>query len=102
VGVGPVVVAFALGAAAVALWIDLRFPKLAPRDLRGIILRAGAALLAGQLIAPVGMHVFVTPESPLLTLFAVFGFAFPALTFALLVVFWTMRSTGEFLGGHLR
>ena len=50
--VSLIVVLIALGAAAIALWIDVRFPGIAPSNMRGILIHAALAVAAGKLLAP--------------------------------------------------
>jgi len=100
VSVGLVVVLIAVGGAAIALWIDARFSRLAPGDFRGIMLHAGAALLVGSLVPP-GIQLLLAPESPGLTLLAIFGVAFPAIVYAFLVMFWTVKMAQTHLRGLL-
>lgn len=100
--VGFVVVLIALGAAAIALWIDVRFPGIAPRDPRGILIHAVVAVAAGQLLVPAGMGLLLAPESEVLRLVAVFGVAFPAITYALLIGIWTIRAAQSLLSGLTR
>ena len=45
-------IAFLLGTAALALWIDARFPGLAPADLSHAMARAGVAMAVGWLLFP--------------------------------------------------
>jgi hypothetical protein len=86
-----------IGAAAIALWIDVRFPGLAPRALRGIVIHAALVIGAAQLLAPAGMSALFAAESPVLALVAVFGVAFPALLYAFLVAVWTIKTAQGFL-----
>lgn len=99
--VGFVVMMIAVGAAAIALWIDVRFPGIAPRNARGILIHAALAVAAGQLLAPAGLRFLTELESYALTLVGVFGVAFPAIVYALLVGLWTIRNAQNFLGGGL-
>jgi hypothetical protein len=75
---------FLLGAAAVAFWLDARFPRLAPRTLIG---RMAAALAATFLLraAP------VDAGSRAAFLASLFGAVFPALVFSLLSALWLLR-----------
>jgi hypothetical protein len=101
VNVGLVVMLIAVGAAAIALWIDVRFPGIAPRNARGILIHAVLAVAAGQLLARVTLGFVTELESAVLTLVGVFGVAFPAIVYALLVGVWTIRNAQSFLGGGL-
>jgi hypothetical protein len=102
VNVGLVVVLIGLGAAAIALWIEVRFPRIAPRDFRGILIHAALAIVAGQLLAPVGMRLLLALGSDGLRLVAVFGVAFPAIIYALLVGVWMIRAAQNHLSGFPR
>jgi hypothetical protein len=97
VNAGWVVMLFGVGAAAIALWIDVRFPGIAPRALLGIVIHAVLALGACQLLVPAGMNALLEAESAVLTLIAVFGIAFPALLYAFLVGVWTIKTAQGFL-----
>jgi hypothetical protein len=85
-----------VGAAAIALWIDVRFPGIAPRALRGVAIHAAIAIGAAQFLAPAGMHALFEAHSSVLTLVAVFGIAFPALMYAFLVAVWTVKTAQGF------
>jgi hypothetical protein len=97
VSVGWVVMLICVGAAAIALWIDVRFPGIAPRALLGIGVHAALAVGAGQLLVPTGMNFLLEAESPILNLIAIFGIAFPALLYAFLVGVWTVKTAQGFL-----
>jgi hypothetical protein len=99
VNVGLTVILFALGAAAIALWIDVRFPGIAPKDMRGIFIHGALAVAAGQLLATPSLRFVSEFESAVLTLLGVFCIAFPAIIYALLVGVWTIRNAQNFLSG---
>jgi hypothetical protein len=100
--VGLIVVLIALGAAAIALWVDVRFPGIAPRNVRGILIHAALAVAAGQLLAPAGLNFVRGLESHVLTLVGVFGVAFPAIIYAMLVGVWTIKTAQNHLGPFQR
>jgi hypothetical protein len=97
VNVGWVVMLIGVGAAAIALWIDVRFPEIAPRAWVGIAIHAVIAIGAGHILVPAGMNVLVETESAVLILVAVFGIAFPALMYAFLVAVWTIKTAQGYL-----
>jgi hypothetical protein len=97
VNAGWVVMLICLGAAAIALWIDVRFPGIAPRALIGIAVHAFLAIGAGKLLVPAGMNALLESESAVLAVVAVFGVAFPALMYAFLVAVWTVRTAQGFM-----
>jgi hypothetical protein len=102
VNAGVVVVLICLGAAAIALWVDVRFPGIAPRAVRSIVIHAALAIVAGKLLAPAGMSFLLEAESSVLNLVAIFGVAFPALMYAFLVAVWTIKTAQGFFDGSFR
>lgn len=87
---GTVVFLFALGGGALALWIDARFPKLAPGELRRTCLHLLAAMVFGQLVLPPIMHFVKGSEAA--TLAGLFGAALPALVYCFLVSIWLIKT----------
>jgi hypothetical protein len=90
-----------LGAGAIALWIDVRFPRLAPEELSRVMLHVVAAIAVGYATSP-AYQALVAPQDPQLTLLAVFGLAFPAIVYCLLAGVWMIKLTQRSLSGHLR
>jgi hypothetical protein len=101
VNAGLVTGLIALGAGAIALWIDVRFPRLAPDDLAKVMLHAAASIALGYAISP-AFQALIVSEDPRLTLLAVFGLAFPAIVYCLLAGVWMIRLAQRTLSGHLR
>jgi heme O synthase-like polyprenyltransferase len=99
---GAVVLLIGLGAGAIALWIDVRLPGLAPRDLRRVLLHVFASLLLAVLLVPPAMNLLLGLESPIAALVAVFGVAFPTVVYSLLAGIWFIRLAHGALGGMLR
>jgi hypothetical protein len=97
VSTGWVVMLICIGAAVIALWIDVRFPGLAPRALLGFIAHASLAFGAGKLLVPAGMNALLEAESVVLALVAVFGIAFPVLMYAFLIAVWTIKTAQGYL-----
>jgi hypothetical protein len=80
-----------LGAGAIALWINFRFPKLAPQQLKIAIIHVGAAILVGQVVLP-GLVTAVPDSNPVVAaLVLTFAFGLPALVYALLASIWVIR-----------
>lgn len=94
---GWVVMLICIGAAAIALWIDVRFPGITPRALIGFIAHASLAIAAGKLLVPAGMSALLEAESAVLAIVAVFGVAFPALMYAFLIAVWTIKTAQGYL-----
>lgn len=80
---GAFLIALVLGAGALALWVDVRFPRLAPQGLRG---RMAAAVVALLLLA-------VLPVWP--TMLGLLGVFLPVLALALLTTIWLMRVAAD-------
>jgi hypothetical protein len=81
-------VAFLLGAAALALWFDMRFPSLAPSDLRRALILTGAGLLASHALFMPAFDAAVARGQVLLGIFAL---ALPCLWYVLLSAIWSIR-----------
>jgi hypothetical protein len=79
---------FLLGAAALALWIDARFPRLAPPTLTRRMLACAGAVFLLQL-APV---VLTSAATAYATLFAL---VLPAFVLTFLTAAWIVRALGE-------
>jgi hypothetical protein len=90
-GVSPTVFAvfFLGGAASIAVWIDVCFPRLAPGSLRGAILHVGGTIVGAQLLTPLATHLL--GGSAFLTLVVTFAVGFPALVYTLLAAIWFLR-----------
>jgi hypothetical protein len=77
-------VALMIGAALVAMWIHVRFPKLAPDHLGKTLLHTGIAFALLQLSPG-----FV--ESPVMALVAIVLVVLPAFVYTLLCTIWMLR-----------
>ena len=83
--------ALTLGAGAIALWINFRFPKLAPDEIRTAVIHIGAAILVGQVMLP-GLIEAVPGSNPVMrALVTTFILGLPALIYALLASIWVIR-----------
>jgi hypothetical protein len=82
------VIAFLLGSAALALWLDAAFPQLAPSDLRRALFRTGVALGVTMGLFPPIWDAAVTRGPVLVALFTI---ALPCLTALLLSTIWSIR-----------
>jgi hypothetical protein len=80
-----------LGAGVIALWINFRFPKLAPGELKIAVIHVGAAILAGQVLLP-GLNQAVPDLTPVArALVITFVLGLPVLVYALLASIWVIR-----------
>jgi hypothetical protein len=83
------VLVLAVGAGALALWTDVRFPALAPGGMRGVLFHSFAAMVALKLIA--GSIVGLTSGPFAMALAAVIGIALPGLVYAFITGVWAIR-----------
>ncbi len=81
-------VLFLLGASGVALWVEARFPEIAPANLGRALLRTLIAIGVSQVVFPPVWEAALA-RSPVLV--AVFSLAFPVLTWVLLSTIWSIR-----------
>jgi hypothetical protein len=81
-------IALLIGAGAIALWIDVRFPQLAPPDLRRALFRTLVVLVASRVLFP---PLWETALARTPVLVAVFAVALPCLIAVLLSSIWSMR-----------
>jgi hypothetical protein len=81
---------FVLGAAAIAAWVALRLPKLAPTSFKGGTVHLVVTLVVGAVLGP-AVHAVPGLPSELSVLAALFLLAFPAITYMLLVGMWLVQ-----------
>ena len=90
----------AVGAAAIAVWIDLRFPTLAPESLRANVVHAALAFVA-LTIVPVAMEpMFSAGQSLIPQLVALLGIVLPVLVYAFLAFAWIVKPLVKGLPGR--
>jgi hypothetical protein len=87
------VVCMGLGAAALALWFDTRFPALAPTSLRSALIRLGAAFAVMQI------PVVTIDGSELAQLVLIFMVYLPMLSYAFLAAIWMVKTTTGLMNG---
>lgn len=88
---GMFVLVLTVGAALLAVWIQARFPSLAPERLGRTMLHAGVAFVVLKVIVHLG-------GSTLTTLGAIFLVLLPALVYSLLCMLWMVRHFQTALG----
>jgi hypothetical protein len=87
--VGFFLVALAVGAALIAVWLDVRFERFGPSDFRGAFLHVGLALVVGWLLVPAGLAgVLAVGASPTV---ALLGVALPSLVYVFLAALWVVK-----------
>ena len=86
------------GAAAIAVWIEVRFPRLAPQSIKAATLHIGATIIVAQLILPLATGVLT--HSWTLAMVATFAVALPSLVYCLLAAIWVIRIAHAGLRGR--
>lgn len=84
--------AVAVGAAVLALWLDTRFPALAPEGLPRRLLALGVGCVVMQGAPTLFAGVLGTGLQPTLRSLAALGVLLPALTIGFLTAVWLLRS----------
>lgn len=92
---------FVLGAAAIALWISVRFPQLKPERWVVIVIHLVLALVLAQLL-PLGLFLPVSASAAVQLMAGVLALALPVLVYTLLIAIWLLRVAQGALGGMLR
>lgn len=85
-----------VGAAVLALWVAVRFPRIGPKSLRSAMAFAAAGFVVMQL-ASFGVGLLV--RLPYGTYAALFGCALPSFFLVFLAAAWLMRLLAGSLGG---
>jgi hypothetical protein len=85
---GTFVIALGVGAALLAFWVQLRFPKLAPQTLAWAIFHLVVTAVLAQLTKAVFNAV---DQEPVTTIGLVFGLALPTLIYAFAAGMWLIR-----------
>ncbi len=98
---GFVTLLIGLGAGAIALWIDVRFPSLAPDDVAKALLHAAASLALGFALDP-ALQALLAADDARTVLLGVYGVAFPSIVYCLLAGIWVIKVTQRALSGYLR
>lgn len=83
---------FVLGSAALAFWVAICRPRLAPANFRSGGIHLAAALVVGAILGPV-LHAVPGLPSALSLFVALFAVGLPAITYMLLVGMWLVQLT---------
>jgi hypothetical protein len=92
---------FAIGSAALALWVNARFPGFGPESARGVIAHVIGAVILGQIAART-LHLALDPSALASTLAVLFGLALPTLVYAFLSAVWMIKLAQEMFGRAVR
>jgi hypothetical protein len=88
------IVAFGIGASAIALWIDYRLASLRPGNLKLAMLHVLIATVIAQFFVPVALQSVGDTATALGAIFIV---GLPASVYCLLATFWIMRQVADML-----
>jgi hypothetical protein len=95
--IGLFLICFAFGAGAIAIWFEVRFPHLAPSQIRSVLIQVGIAMVCGRLIVPPVMQMVTGSASA--TLVALIIVVLPALVYGLLTALWMLKILQRGLSG---
>jgi hypothetical protein len=88
-----------VGAAVLAAWVDVKFPRLSPASFMG----AGLHMIASVLAIQLGMNVLgSTPHEAVPVMVALFGAALPATMYLILSAFWLLKLLHRLVGRTVR
>lgn len=96
--VGTFIICIAVGSAAVALWINVRFPKLMPWKLGRLLMHLVIAFVGVYAVGP-AMGIVTESGIPAARLASVFAVGFPLLVYEFLVGAWLIRLAQATAGG---
>jgi hypothetical protein len=85
------VLVYTIGAAALAMWVEVRFGRLAPGSLKARFLHTALALATVQLAVPVMRLLVGDGESVGHSMFALLYVFLPALLYAFLASIWLLK-----------
>jgi hypothetical protein len=83
-------VCLAVGSAAVAMWFNVRFPKLMPWSFRRLLVHLIVAFMVVKSVSP-AMSWVAQSGVPAAALTSIFLVAFPVLVYEFLVGTWMIR-----------
>jgi hypothetical protein len=91
-----------IGVGSLAVWIHVRFPKLAPRSIRWAIVHLSASVLLFNFV-PLVVHLAVTSlPQPLSVVVAIAGVTVPTFCYVLMSVIWLLTRMHSELGSTPR
>jgi hypothetical protein len=96
---GVFVFLLAIGGALIALWIDARFPRLAPETLRASFVHAALAFVALAFV-PAAIDPMLGAADAVVRVVAIFGVVFPVLVYAFLAFTWLAKPLVSSLPGR--
>ena len=90
------VLVLCIGAAALALWVVVRFPDFGPTEVTRALLHVAISIVLAQATLPAIHLVTGVPGARFI---ASFGIVLPSLTYMFLAAAWMIRALGSRLQG---
>lgn len=94
---GVFLILLGLGAASIALWVDVRYPSFEPAQLWQMFIHIVASMLVARIVVPSAFALLNDGAFQVLT--ALFAVAFPILAYSFLVGFWLMKLARRSIAG---
>lgn len=94
-----VVLFFAAG--ALALWLDVRFPRLGEGGTQKLFLHAAASFIVVTSVVPAVVRVVLAPETLVAVETAAIAVVLPGFTYALLSCLWLLKLGRRAITGDL-
>jgi hypothetical protein len=91
-----------VGAGALALWADTRWPSLCPTRLGRAWIHAATAVVMLLFVLPWGMDLVARDDSEVRTFLAIFAVALPIITYGMLASIWVLKVAQRALSGAIR
>ena len=89
-------VLFVVAAAALAIWIVVRFPERAPTEFRPAMVHFGVSMVGMYVVVPILQHDLAFMHQPIRLYLSVFGVVLPALVYRFVATIWLLRlATGS-------
>jgi predicted membrane channel-forming protein YqfA (hemolysin III family) len=96
-------VCLALGAAAIAMWLHARFPRMAPQALQlRFFVHVACCGIALKVAVPSALHFIASMGTVEAGLAALFAVVLPALVYSFLVTVWILKLVQNAAGSSIR
>jgi hypothetical protein len=102
VPVGVFSVLFIAAAAAVAVWLVVRFPERAPTEFRRAMIHFGVSMVGMYLISPILQHDLEAVSQPFRLYLSLFVVLLPALIYRMVATIWLLRLASGSMRSALR
>ena len=99
---GTFVIELTIGAALLALWAGVRFPRMGPDTLAGALIQVAVAHAAGWFLVPTAINSAISWDETMGPFVATLLFVLPALTYLFLASLWAMRVLQQMMRGARR